>query len=405
MIHAFARNASPYPTEKVESPNTHFIQAHLREQYAPLLILIPVLANMKKSFSSRRAPKRIGGDSDSDTAAPSVTVKRPPLVTKSSKRKSAVSRLSFGPGATDDTENNTESLLAKRAGRLGRLASERNAAGKLPFRTGQDEERPSYSKETLKQLQQSTPSTPKEETLYPENEDGGVGLLQITRTSEQAIIPSEAEIQEKKARRARLAKQQEFISLYGEEDDQDDGPKDIILRDKEEKYGETRLVRDDEDFAEGFDDYVEDGQISLGRKAERAQEKLKRQEMAVLIAQAEGSGSDAETDASEAERNAAYEAAQTRHGTYGRNAIIEQAQSPQIPKITPIPDLAGVINSLKTTLQTAKETRDATYRKLASLKTERAEVGEREIWVQSQLTEIGEKYAHITKDDVPAITG
>jgi hypothetical protein len=360
---------------------------------------------MKKSFSSRRAPKRIGDDSDSDT--PSSTVKRPPIVTKSSKRKTAVSRLSFGPGASSETTDATDTTdveVPKRAGGLGRIALERNA-GKLPFRAGQDAERPSYSRETLKQLQDSTPSTPKDEVSRAASEEDG-DVMQVVRTGNAAVIPTEAEIQEKKMRRARMAKEQEFISLYGEEEE-GDRPRELILKDKEDKYGETRLVRDDEDLMEGFDEYVEDGQISLGRKAERAQEKQKRAEMATLIAQAEGSGSDAETDDSEAERNAAYEAAQTRHGTYGQKATTNERENrPQVPtKITPVPDLAGVIGSLKAALLSAKDARAATHQKLEDLKKERVDVAEREVWIQGQLKEMGEKYAHVVNAEVPANAG
>jgi hypothetical protein len=363
---------------------------------------------MKKSFASRRAPKRIGDDSDSDSSAPSVTVKRPPIVTKSSKRKTAVSRLSFGPGSSDpaDTADTSAGEVPKRAGGLGRIALERNAAGKLPFRTGQDAERPSYSAETLRALQESTPSTPKEELSRMGSEEVEEDAMQVVRTDAAAVIPTEAEIREKKMRRARMAKEQEYISLYGEEEDED-GPREVIVRSKDEKYGETRLVQDDEDFAEGFDEYVEDGKISLGRKAEREQQRQKRAEIATLIANAEGSGSDAETDDSEVERNAAYEAAQTRHGTYGRNApTAEHENRPQVPaKITPVPDLAGVISSLKITLQNAKDVRDATRKKLEDLKTEKVDVAEREVWIQAQLKEMGEKYAHVVNSEVPAKAG
>jgi len=64
------------------------------------------------------------------------------------------------------------------------------------------------------------------------------------------------------------------VSLDDEEDenwasDDDDefrsNRNEISLRPKElkEKYAETRLVPDDEDIAEGFEEYVEDGRISL----------------------------------------------------------------------------------------------------------------------------------------------
>ena len=65
-----------------------------------------------------------------------------------------------------------------------------------------------------------------------------------------------------------------------------------------------------------------------------------------MIDQAEGGGSDElSDDASEVERNAAYEAAQTRKGMDGLQKDEAWASTP--PRITPLPTLAGCVEKLK----------------------------------------------------------
>lgn len=206
-----------------------------------------------------------------------------------------------------------------------------------------------------------------------------------------SAIPTEAEIREKKERRARLAKEQEYISLHGAGSDEE--RTDLMLRTKE-KYPETRLVAEDEDVAEGFDEFVEDSRIALGKKSEKELNKRRRAEMAAKIDEAEGIGSDAETDDSEAERNAAYEAKQARAGTYGQDPRDrEEALRPRTPpKITPIPDMSGVLDQLKAALAAMQEATEAKRRRLDELAAEKADVADREAWIQSQLKETGERY-------------
>lgn len=247
---------------------------------------------------------------------------------------------------TEDGDEESAVITPKRPG-LGRRVLEKSALQRsltpsrmpehLPIRVGQDQDRPTYNEDYLKELRDSTPSTPnytsseqaKEEDVEEKAVDVAAKFGEVMEISSigQTVIPSEAEIREKKARRARLAREreqeQDFISLddAGSEDEWS-----LDTRRKEKQ--ETRLVRDDEDFAEGFDEYVEDGRIALGRKAEREQQRRQREEMRELIEEAENTS---END-SDAEQKAAYEAAQTR-AAMGLNHI-DTSRPKTPPKIT-----------------------------------------------------------------------
>jgi hypothetical protein len=313
---------------------------------------------MKKAFGARRVPRKVGQDDDEGrwsnaqeedngmylhanlhlrrsltypkyrlTRPTEPVVKRPGLTNK--PKKSSALRMSFGPNEAHDSSTGDDAELPKKKS-LGRLTVERNAERSLSsenlLRAGQDD-RPSYSKEYLAELAQSTPSTPQNFSSRQTSEEADIDKAldvrakfgSLAKYDSHPSILSAAEIKERKERRARLAKEQaaeEFISL-GDEDnyDLDEESGQLILPSKE-KYVETRLIPDDEDFAEGFDDYTEDGRVPLGRRAEKEAKRKRRKEMEEAIAEAEGGGGeDGDEDDSEAERNAAYNAAQARKGT------------------------------------------------------------------------------------------
>ncbi|GME22351.1 hypothetical protein GTA08_BOTSDO02671 [Neofusicoccum parvum] len=389
---------------------------------------------MRKSFgAARRVPRKIGQDDDEDAGAtssgtdagPQTPVKRP--ATSKGKKRSSL-RLSFGPGeSAAEGDDDGASVFTPKKSNLSRIAAEKNAERKglrvsltsdqLPSRREVAEERPSYSKEALAELRDSQPSTPRDvgTSAGEEEEQAGkevdiaakFGPLASLKSS--SIIPTEAEIREKKERRRRLAKEDGFMSLDADDRDRTvydddnaydsddlDRPRDVAIRTTiKEKYPEGRLVHEDEDVAEGFDDYVEDGRISLGRKAEREAARKRREEMASMIANAEGDGSaDDGSDDSEAERNAAYEAAQTKAGTYGsRDKNAEDLQRPRTPpKISPLPELGGVLARLRVSLKEQEEVRAARVRRMEELAREKADIASQETWIQSQLKEAGEKY-------------
>ncbi|OJD32835.1 uncharacterized protein BKCO1_35000112 [Diplodia corticola] len=395
---------------------------------------------MRKSFGARRVPRKVGQDEDEDAGAtssgtdagpqtPEPVVKRAP--SKAKKRSSL--RLSFGPGeSATEGDDDSGAVFTPKKSNLSRIAAEKNAERKgfrvsltsdqLPAQREVADERPSYSKEALAELRDSQPSTPKpgpgDDGDEPEGKEVDIaakfGPLASLKSS--SAIPTDAEIREKKERRRRLAQEPGFMSLDGDEDrdrtvydddnaydsDDLDRPRDVTIRTTiKEKYPEGRLVREDEDVAEGFEDFVEDGRISLGRKAEREAARKRREEMASMIADAEGGGSgDDESDDSEDERNAAYVAAQTKAGTYGsRDKNADDPQRPRTPpKISSLPELGGVLARLRASLKEQEEVKAARVRRMEELAREKADIASQESWIQSQLKIAGEKYEKLRLD-------
>lgn len=273
----------------------------------------------------------------------------------------------------------------------------------LPIRASHEDERPNYSREYLQELRDSTPSTPQKMVSVPASEDeqdkalnvrGKFGDLANVVPSGRSIIPSEVEIREKKERRARLAKKQDYISLNDmgeeEEDDEDDEERDWTLA-RKEKPMDTRLVPDDEDFAEGFDEFVEDGRISLGKKAEQEQERRRRAEMKELI---EGEEESSDEDDSEAERRAAYESAQTRAGMDGlsKKHLKKPSRPKTPPKISSIPRLAACLTDLRVSLGAMESTKHQLVTRLDELRQEKVEISGREDEIQKLLKEAGDNY-------------
>ncbi|KAF2662913.1 hypothetical protein K491DRAFT_584638 [Lophiostoma macrostomum CBS 122681] len=365
-----------------------------------------------------------GGNTDTsqsgaESRKPDTVVKRPAFA-KVKKRSSL--RVSFGPGESDGNDGDESSdaaVITPKKSNLSRIAIEKNAElrARLPLvsqlpRASLDEDRPSYSKDHLAELRNSTPATPKD--LVPtaqEEEDSQAldiaskfGSSATIRAETPSAIPTQAEIQEKKARRARLAQEQNA------HDDEEDRPwasddddefrtsrNEISLRPKE-KYAETRLIREDEDMAEGFEDYTEDGNIALGRKAEREAQRKKRVEMAELIKEAEKDSDDDGSDDSEAERHAAYEAAQTRAGTYGKSHEQADDGDKTPPKITPLLDLGDVLQRFQADVQSKEQRKEALLRKLEELKEERVRIAERKTFLQEQLQKTGDEYEKLRQE-------
>jgi hypothetical protein len=349
-------------------------------------------------------------------------VKRPTFA-KAKKRSSL--RVSFGPGDTTGTDGDASSdtaVVTPKKSKLSRIAIENHAerarsplVSELP-RPQAEVDRPSYSKDYIAELRKSTPSTPKDLKPTSDEEDESqaldiaskFGTVITYSADEPSAIPTQAEIQEKKARRARLAKEQE---ARGDEEDEswasdDDGEdefrtsrNEISLRPKESlKYAETRLVHEDEDMAEGFDDFVEDGNIALGKKAEREAERKRRVEMADLIKSAERDSDDEESDDSEAERNDAFAAAQARAGTYGSKGKESDRGDRTPPRITPLPDLSEVLERLEVEVRTKEQKRDMMLKKLEEFKQEKTRVAERQQYLQEQLQKTGEEYEKLREE-------
>lgn len=325
---------------------------------------------------------------------------------------------------TDDDDSGGPAVFTPKKSSLSRQAVEKNALRKstannlssehLPFR--QTEDRPSYSADHLNELKTSTPSTPKDLRSKSDINNENSQTLDLASKfgsdlaykDSSSAIPTDAEIREKKERRARLAKEQDFINLSDEdaqEQEDSDGEMSLLpyARQKASKKEETRLVRDDEDIAEGFDEFVSDGRIALSKKAEREQKKRQEAETRDLINEAEGGNdsADSEDDDSEAERHAAYEAAQTRKGMDGLRRD-EQSTRPRRPRtpprITPLPTLAGCLDKLKQRLAGMEYARMQKVRRLEEIKKEKEDIRIREEEIQRLLKETGDRYEKLRQE-------
>lgn len=346
-----------------------------------------------------------------------VVVKRPALG-KAKKRSSL--RISFGAGeeANDGDESSDAAVVTPKKANLSRIALEKSAQlrARSPL-VSENTKTTEYSKDYIAELRSSTPSTPKDLKASGDEEEESRALDiaskfgPVASLETSSAIPTEAEIREKKARRRRLAHEENALDdedrAWASDDQGDDEFRqhrnEISLRPKE-KWGETRLIHDDEDIAEGFDDFVEDGKISLGRKSEKEAQRRRRAEMAELINDAEGlSGDDGSGDSDE-ERNIAFAAAQARAGRYGQKIEDEEDGTKTPPRITHLPDLDEVLEGLTIDIQTRKQRRDLILQKMQDLKDDNTRIEERKKYLQEQLQKTGEEYEKLRQESgLPAL--
>ena len=414
-------------------------------------------------------------DGEQDTGIPVVI--RPALRATKQKKRQSSSRLSFGPsalGADDDGDadisgNNGPAAptpkkpLAKRAldtsSSLRRSASLQNLSRAGVF--GGQQDRPSYSKEYLEELQSATPATPQnlsslhivdddddtslapqlpaldpdpdamdldpselEGALVVQSSDLGITALGPAATAAAHIL-TETEIRERKQRRQRLAHETapaDFISLDSDDDDDNGNSNRVTVHfPSKSKKPPPRLVAEDEDLGEGYDEFVSDGGLALGRKAEREAQRRQRQEMAELINSAEAparrrhvnAGSDTDddddddddddSDESEAERLEAYEAAQRRAGMDGLNRLYADDTTTAdhngggggvnaIPAIKALPELDRVLARMRALVQGLQDDVERKRLSIADLQGQRDAIVAREKEVQEVLNQAGHKY-------------
>ncbi|KAK6612723.1 hypothetical protein H4I96_01936 [Botrytis cinerea] len=358
-------------------------------------------SNLRRSIAFEDLTQDEDNTSKIETPSDDSSSNKPPSVKTTSfkkKKRPASSRLSFGVGdiiSGSDAENleDDESFtLVKKP--LSRKVTEGNAKKintrvPLPMRT-RDEDgdgdgdsdmgRPSYSKDYLKELKSSQASAMRE-------------LADVEIGEEK----NRFWMRRKERKEGENGEGKDFISLN---DDEPDGGRITSLLPRQKKP-ESRLVRDDEEIMEGFEEFVDDGRISLGKKQEREEKRRRKKEMADLIQQAEGS-SDEESDDSEAERRAAYEAAQTKAGMDGLHKHDDAAaarEENQIPaRITPIPVLSECLERLQNTLSTMELELSKRKKKIEEGEREKLEIGKREQEVQVLLTQAGQRYAALKAD-------
>ncbi|GAB7364455.1 hypothetical protein MBLNU230_g4995t1 [Neophaeotheca triangularis] len=380
--------------------------------------------------TNRSAPRVIGSGEDEPASAPggsgeaSDSVAARPAFKPRKKKLNA--RTSFGLGGNDgdDEDDSSQSsgvitpkrTNAKPSTKRSSLLSTTLARRPSP----EPQAKPDYSVAALRQLQSNNNPTEAHEdnpntSQIPSAMDQVAETTQsldlsskfgtdMSRYSQPSAIPTSAEIAEKKARRARLAKQEqadEYISLdpeqlddYAGEDDENttvDASGRLVLKPAGDKYGmsESRLTKDDEDIMEGFAE-MEDGRLALGDRAEKAAERARKSEMARMIADAEEGDGDEEEDDSERERMDAFDAAQTRHATGKGEPGAAGLQAP--PKIAPLPTLDGALERLRRQMEGIQMDRERQLMEVEALKKERAQIAKEEERIQQALRDTAAYY-------------
>lgn len=187
-----------------------------------------------------------------------------------------------------------------------------------------------------------------------------------------------------------------------------------------EKEEATRLIRDDDDMYENFEDFTEDaGKVALGRRALKAQERERRDaiEKQIKAAQhgygygadvtSDASSEDEDVDAEEKARIAAYELAQTRAGTYSTSTSAQRERAREEkarrrfetqPKIRQIPELSKVVGRFWEMVRMKEEEVEAGKRRLERVAKERAEMVGEEERIRVLLKEAGERLENLRKE-------
>jgi len=358
-------------------------------------------------------------------------------------RKSTKLRKAFVPNSGDEDEDaEATGVVTPLRSKPSKSGLQRNSAKRSALASSQlsrpldDADRPSYNATYLQELKESTPTTPRDVAINTSTSDledvtSDTQALDIaskfgtalSRYQDTSAIPSAAEIAEKKARRARLAQEhtaEEYISLDPSDPELDEDDDDNVTRDEygrlvlkpKDKYneGESRLVREDEDIMENFDEFTEaDGQILFSRAAESEAAQKRKINMAAQIAEAEGA-SDSDSDVSERERNEAFEAAQTKHGTYGTYDTPSDPYAAVRPKtppiISPLPTLDGVLAKLRQQVAELQTSRMQKIQEMEGLQREKVRLGQEEVRIQKALKETAERFQALRADKgiAPSVT-
>ncbi|KIY00706.1 uncharacterized protein Z520_03371 [Fonsecaea multimorphosa CBS 102226] len=416
---------------------------------------------MTSLFTARRKPKRIARDEadhepDDGEEDTGPVVRRP---THNAPRTKSKLRVSFNPSEEDGSGTTEEGAIAgtvpappnKSTTRLGLSSAAQDIITRRVHEDGdsesggQNHDRPKYNKAYLDELRNSTPSTPRDLSsrdspsldLVEKPSSTNLELDLESKFGKTALpsarsphIPSAAEIREKKERRARLAKEQaaeksaeDFIPLEDYDSDGEFKPRRMqvssYLAPPREK--ETRLVREDEDIAEGFDDFVEDsGRVTLSKRGLREQSRKEKEAIRHLIDEAEGAASpdsnsvDGDGDGGSAsdsdyERRQEYEMAQTHHGMDGLSshaAHKRHLNRPRQPReTTPIPKLSIGLTRLRDMVSALEYERAKIAKRRADIEREKAEIKQSQTHIQRSLEEAGQELERVRREHAEKING
>lgn len=402
----------------------------------------PIDTHLSDTFSCSRLVEQSTNDvAEENTDDTGHVVRRP---TTAPKQKSKL-RISFDPADSEASESAPPH--SQNAGRLGA-----SALSRAPIhRDDRQQDRPNYSKNYLEELKGSTPTTPQDQSEHASlDEDVDLALIQPqtqaldiaskfgSSAATPNAIPSAAEIAEKKARRERLAKEasastltiahrgsgsvknnDDFVSLDAYDSDGEFKPSRMQVStylqkdraDNELEY--SRLVPEDEDIAEGFEQFVEDdaapGLQSKKNKnrinmSMRSDPNADRDAIRRMIQIAEGGGegsdeSDEDSEASDASAEHAYMNAQTRHGAgfshlskEERRRQEKEARRPRQPeKTTPIPTLAAGVARLRELREQALMRKQSSEKRKQEILRRLEEIQGEKGRIQSALDDLGKQ--------------
>lgn len=367
------------------------------------------------------------------------------------------------PTFDDEEQDRGSAPAVVKPKRLGprRDAADQPSASKLPLIdqpvTGDTADDDPYSAANLADLRSSTKAAPppsgEDDPMIVELRAGEVQQqaqeqtkadpvatsTTLARTDEVvgSLIPTATEIREKKERRRRMALEaqaegeaDDFIALddpaaprlrrASDASDEDPRNRSLITKaeqfEGESKWGESRLIHEDEDIAEGFDDFVEDsGRVALGRKGMRQQERDRKRdiEKQIKTAQRGDGGDDDDDDDDEMENDVdedenarlrAYEASQTKAGSYGHKSSKQREKEREdslrkrlevLPKTRPIPSMSDVVARFQNTVKEKQELLAKTKETLEELDRESEEIDKEEVRIKALLKEAGERFERL----------
>ncbi|KAA1130612.1 hypothetical protein PGTUg99_010963 [Puccinia graminis f. sp. tritici] len=373
-------------------------------------LVLPIFKK-KKASSSTRNKDKASLRTSSAAASTKTTIEEDPIdqqtheedgntvisrvskksILKSTPTKSKQSRLSLG-SVTDesfDLNNSSKSSSRRKLARPGSHTSlnnfssdERSIEGSPLSRQLSESSRPTYSTAHLNELKSLTlSSVPGRSNEYTGDDDlirskftGHHALededISFVSSNESVHIPTSNFINSAKERRSQARKiglshqstsnllisepssSEDFISLSA-------GPSSVLPF-QATKNGESRLVREDDQFGEGDDEHAEftgaKERVPLGEKAGLAAEASKKAGLEAMIM-------DAEVDLHEGnEEEMEWEAAQIRRGGIGSSAEkttnerkAEIYKPAPIPEHTPLASLASVESGLLNLLNLLEE--------------------------------------------------
>jgi Nineteen complex-related protein 2 len=330
------------------------------------------------------------------------------------------------------------------------------------------DDRPTYSKDYLAKLKQATPSAPSPSTGAEGDQDSSdasgstdakpeidvaakfgprptskaldvaskfpTSSISLYESSAASRIPSQSEIQAKKAQRARLAREQEArgSGSDSEEDEREPHEHDAMDSDDEfatqrdtisfraqgtgrsgKKQPESRLVREDErdDFMEDENAYPTSGQISFAPQSEKAQRAAERERIRSAIeGPIAGDVSDDASSTSSSSRDArdAYDRSQTRRGL-GREAKndaddFDITSGNYVPYLPPLPILANSKERIRLKLQKLRSDYAADIARLEEIHRERLRLSKEEDGVNEVLEETKRKWDGLVKSGILRVT-